>query len=56
MLELEKGGVAPPTALFRCPKCGFEPPSYNLARLGRSIFEAPRPEFRVGDDPMRGTA
>jgi hypothetical protein len=39
-------------AHFRCPRCGHAAPPYNLARLGRALFDAPRRQFRVGEDPM----
>jgi predicted RNA-binding Zn-ribbon protein involved in translation (DUF1610 family) len=47
------GRAATTTALFRCPKCGYVAPPYNLARLGRTLFDTPRSEFRVGEDSIR---
>jgi hypothetical protein len=47
------GRAATTTALFRCPKWGYVAPPYNLARLGRTLFDSPRSEFRVGEDSIR---
>lgn len=41
-------------AHFRCLQGEHAAPPYNLGRLGRALFEVPRSQFRVGDDPMRG--
>jgi len=36
---------------FRCPQCALER-EYNLARLGRGLFESPRIGFKVGVDGL----
>jgi hypothetical protein len=36
---------------FRCTRCSSER-EYNLARLGRGLFERPRKAFRVGVDRL----